>query len=202
MPCGERANARPCPGKNPAERSFWRDSFWREYILVKGIKKQNQPRRALFFEICTFLTWYKNWTRSPSHPGSTSYYHSHSNAHVHFPSLFSIKVGHRAKLWYPWNMLSLIDSHMCACETSRTPDSSRPQTFRHLRDCLRSESSYCADRHTCCSPSYIAFEWSICTRHHQRALAWSRCVVWEARYPIWGRSLNKNFGHVRDMVDF
>jgi len=24
----------------------------------------------------------------------------------------------------------------------------------------------------------------------------------EARYPIWGRSLIKNFGHVRDMVDF
>jgi len=27
------------------------------------------------------------------------------------------------------------------------------------------------------------------------------CIyLYVARYPIWGRSLNKNFGHVRDMV--
>jgi len=67
---------------------------------------------------------------------------------------------------YPWYMLSLIDAHalvlgptiafdahMCAREASRTPDSSRHQTFRHLRDCLRSESSYCTSRHTYCSPA-------------------------------------------------
>ena len=31
---------------------------------------------------------------------------------------------------------------------------------------------------------------------------WHDRVVKRARYPIWGRSLIKNFGHVRDMVDF
>ena len=42
---------------------------------------------------------------------------------------------------------------MCAREASTTPDSSRLQTFRNLGDCLRSESSYCKSRHTCCSPA-------------------------------------------------
>jgi len=69
-------------------------------------------------------------------------------------------------------MLPPINLHMCTREASTTPDSSRLQTFRHLGDCLRSESSCCKSRHTCCS-RHLAFEWSIRTRHQQRALTWS-----------------------------
>jgi len=50
-------------------------------------------------------------------------------------------------------MLPPIDWHMCAREASTTPDSARLQTFRHLGDCLRSDSSCCKSRHTCCSPA-------------------------------------------------
>ena len=46
---------------------------------------------------------------------------------------------------------------MCAREASRTLDSSSPQIFRHLCNCLRSESSYCTSRHTRCSPHIALF---------------------------------------------
>jgi len=49
-------------------------------------------------------------------------------------------------------MLPPIDWHMCARESSTTPDTSRLQTFQHFGDCLRSESSCgCKYRHTCSS---------------------------------------------------
>ena len=70
-------------------------------------------------------------------------------------------------------MLLPIDWHMFAREASTTPDSSRLQTFRHLGDCLRSESSCCMSWHTCCiqaSCIWMVFSYKASTA---RALTWS-----------------------------
>jgi len=57
----------------------------------------------------------------------------------------------------------VFDAHTCAREASRTPDSSRHRTFRHLHDCLCSESSYCTSRHT---------SWHVAAQRVGKFLAW------------------------------
>jgi len=49
--------------------------------------------------------------------------------------------------------------------------------------------------------SHLYIEVNESSKYHERMNGWMMYVL-PARYPTWGRSLIKNFGHVRDMVDF
>ena len=76
---------------------------------------------------------------------------NHTPMHMHVAYLFFIaliKVGHTVFIPLVYDTTNRLPY---AREASTTPDSSRLQTFWHLGDCLRGESSCCKSRHSCCS---------------------------------------------------